>query len=205
MPPKLQCRRQLCNFLGGRLIKRIFDLWATLLLLSVAFVLLLLIAVLVKLTSKGPIFYWSQRVGCNNALFSMPKFRTMVIDTPAVATHLMDDPEKYLTPIGSWLRKSSLDELPQLWSIARGDMSFVGPRPALFNQYDLIALRTQYGVHNLLPGLTGWAQINGRDELPIADKVKLDVEYMYNQSFRLDLKILFLTFLKVVRREGVAH
>jgi O-antigen biosynthesis protein WbqP len=186
-------------------MKRTFDLLLSL-LLSVAFAVpFLIIAVCVKLTSAGPVLYWSNRVGRNNTIFQMPKFRTMRVDTPAVATHLLDDPEKFLTPIGSFLRKSSLDELPQLWSIVRGDMSFVGPRPALFNQEDLIALRTQYGVETLLPGLTGWAQINGRDELPIPQKVRLDVEYMEQQAFALDLKIIFLTFLKVVRRDGIAH
>jgi O-antigen biosynthesis protein WbqP len=159
----------------------------------------------VKLTSAGPILYWSDRIGRDNKIFKMPKFRTMRVDTPAVATHLLPEPEKFLTSVGSFLRKSSLDELPQLWSILKGDMSFVGPRPALFNQADLITLRTQCGVDKLLPGLTGWAQINGRDELPIADKVKLDVEYMQNQSLFFDVKILFLTILKVLRRDGVQH
>jgi O-antigen biosynthesis protein WbqP len=135
----------------------------------------------------------------------MPKFRTMRVDTPAVATHLLADPDQFLTPVGSFLRKSSLDELPQLWSIIRGDMSFVGPRPALFNQDDLVALRTQYGVDKLVPGLTGWAQINGRDELPIPEKVKLDVDYLHQQSFTLDLKIILMTFLKVLRRDGIKH
>jgi O-antigen biosynthesis protein WbqP len=144
-------------------------------------------------------------VGRNNAIFEMPKFRTMRIDTPAVATHLLSNPERFLTPIGPFLRKSSLDELPQLWSIIKGDMSFVGPRPALFNQNDLIDLRTQYGIDKLLPGLTGWAQVNGRDELPIPQKVKLDAEYLNTQSFMMDLNILFLTFVKVLRREGVTH
>jgi len=149
--------------------------------------------------------YWSNRVGRCNHLFLMPKFRTMRVDTPAVATHLMADPDQFLTPVGSFLRKSSLDELPQLWSIIRGDMSFVGPRPALFNQDDLVALRTQYGVDKLVPGLTGWAQINGRDELPIPEKVKLDVDYLHQQSFALDLKIILMTFLKVLRRDGIKH
>ncbi len=186
-------------------MKRIFDL----LVCFVAVVLLLLffivITLVVRLTSRGPALYWSDRVGLNNTIFKMPKFRTMQINTPAVATHLLADPDQYLTPIGSFLRKTSLDELPQLWSIMKGDMSFVGPRPALFNQDDLIALRTQQGVHELVPGLTGWAQINGRDELPIPDKVKLDVEYLHRQSFWFDLKILWLTFIKVVRRDGVSH
>lgn len=186
-------------------MKRTIDLF----LVSVAVVLLaipiLIISLCVRLTSAGPVLYWSDRVGRNNCIFKMPKFRTMRPNTPAVATHLLNDAHAYLTPIGSFLRKSSLDELPQLWSIAKGDMSFVGPRPALFNQEDLIALRTQQGVHHLLPGLTGWAQINGRDELPIADKVTFDVEYLKKQSLHLDIKIILLTLLKVVRSDGVAH
>lgn len=185
--------------------KRAFDI----LLASAAFLLLALpiafIALLVRLTSTGPALYWSDRVGRNNAIFRMPKFRTMRVDTPAVATHLLADPERFLTPLGPFLRKTSLDELPQLWSILKGDMSFVGPRPALFNQDDLVALRTQHGVDKLVPGLTGWAQINGRDELPIPDKVRLDLEYLQNRSLVFDLKILALTFIKVARREGVAH
>lgn len=186
-------------------MKRLFDL---LLGLSAALVLLLpvaLIALAVRLTSKGPALYWSDRVGKGNVIFRMPKFRSMRVGTPAVATHLLQDPNAHLTPIGSFLRKSSLDELPQLWSILKGDMSFVGPRPALFNQDDLITLRTQHGVHVLLPGLTGWAQVNGRDELPIPEKVKLDVEYLQRRSFLFDLGILWLTFVKVVRRDGVTH
>jgi len=187
------------------MLKRLLDF-----LLAVPASLLLsgfvvLIALLVKLTSKGPVFYWSDRVGQHNKIFKMPKFRTMKINTPAVATHLLTNPAQHLTPIGSFLRKSSLDELPQLWSILKGDMSFVGPRPALFNQDDLIALRTQYGVHQLTPGLTGWAQINGRDELPIPQKVMLDVDYLNNQSFFLDLKIIVFTFIKVLRRDHVRH
>ena len=166
---------------------------------------LMLVALAVRLTSKGPALYWSDRVGRNNAIFKMPKFRTMQIGTPAVATHLLSNPDAYLTPIGSFLRKSSLDELPQLWSILVGDMSFVGPRPALFNQHDLIALRTQQGVHALVPGLTGWAQVNGRDELPIPEKVKLDVAYLQRQSFWFDIRILWMTFVKVLRRDGVSH
>ena len=186
-------------------MKRAFDL----LLAGVAAILLLvpvlLVAAMVRLTSRGPALYWSNRVGRHNAIFRMPKFRSMQIGTPAVATHLLDDPDRYLTPIGSFLRKSSLDELPQLWSILRGDMSFVGPRPALFNQHDLIALRTAQGVHELVPGLTGWAQVNGRDELPIPEKVKLDVEYLRRRSLGFDLRILWMTFVKVLGREGVAH
>ena len=186
-------------------MKRLFDLFLG---LSAALVLLLpvaLVALAVRLTSKGPALYWSDRVGRDNRIFRMPKFRSMRVGTPAVATHLLQDPDAHLTPIGSFLRKSSLDELPQLWSILRGDMSFVGPRPALFNQDDLIALRTQSGVHHLLPGLTGWAQVNGRDELPIPEKVKLDVEYSKRRSFLFDIGILWLTFVKVVRRDGVTH
>jgi O-antigen biosynthesis protein WbqP len=186
-------------------MKRLFDVCLALFALLFLVLPFLLVAVVVRLTSTGPILYWSDRVGRYNKIFKMPKFRTMRIDTPAVATHLLSDPEQFLTPVGSFLRKSSLDELPQLWSIIKGDMSFVGPRPALFNQDDLIALRTQYGVEKLLPGLTGWAQISGRDELLIPDKVKLDVDYLHRQSFWLDLRIIFLTFLKVVRRDGVTH
>jgi O-antigen biosynthesis protein WbqP len=186
-------------------MKRTFDFLMALLATLTLLLPILLIGVLVRLTSSGPALYWSDRVGRNSQIFRMPKFRTMRVDTPAIATHLLNDPEKFLTSIGSFLRKSSLDELPQLWSIIRGDMSFVGPRPALFNQDDLIALRTRYGVDKVLPGLTGWAQINGRDELPIPDKVKLDVDYVKRQSFGMDLKIIFLTFLKVVRRDGVTH
>lgn len=167
--------------------------------------IMVIVAILVKLTSRGPILYWSDRVGRYNKIFKMPKFRTMRDDTPAVATHLLVNPQQFLTPVGSFLRKSSLDELPQLWSIIKGDMSFVGPRPALYNQNDLVALRTQAGVDKLLPGLTGWAQINGRDELPIPDKVKLDVDYLINQSFWLDIKIIFMTFIKVLHRDGIQH
>lgn len=186
-------------------MKRFFDLCLG---LSAAVVLLLPVAVValaVRLTSKGPALYWSDRVGRDNHIFRMPKFRSMRVGTPAVATHLLQDPDAHLTPIGSFLRKSSLDELPQLWSILKGDMSFVGPRPALFNQDDLIALRTASDVHHLLPGLTGWAQVNGRDELPIPEKVKLDVEYLQKQSLWFDIRILWLTFVKVVRRDGVTH
>lgn len=186
-------------------MKRLFDL---ILALCVAVILALpvaLVALAVRLTSRGPVLYWSNRVGRNNTIFKMPKFRSMRVGTPAVATHLLADPKVYLTPIGSFLRKSSLDELPQLWSILVGDMSFVGPRPALFNQDDLIALRTQWGVHELVPGLTGWAQVNGRDELPIPEKVKLDVEYLQRQSLWFDIRILWLTFVKVLRRDGVSH
>jgi O-antigen biosynthesis protein WbqP len=187
------------------MMKRIFDLIFALILASLLLLPILIVAILVKLTSAGPVLYWSDRVGRKNTIFSMPKFRTMAIDTPAIATHLLNNPAKFLTPIGSFLRKSSLDELPQLWSIINGNMSFVGPRPALFNQEDLIALRTEAGIDNLLPGLTGWAQINGRDELPIVEKVKLDEQYMIRQSFFLDIKIILLTFLKVLRRDGITH
>lgn len=166
---------------------------------------IVVVALLVRLTSPGPALYWSDRVGRHNKVFKMPKFRSLRIDTPAVATHLLQNPDQWLAPIGSFLRKSSLDELPQLWSILKGDMSFVGPRPALFNQDDLIALRTEKGVHELVPGLTGWAQVNGRDELPIPQKVQLDAEYMLRQSFLFDLKILWMTALKVVARDGVSH
>ena len=186
-------------------MKRSTDFCMALILSLVCAVPCLLIALVIRLTSPGPALYWSDRVGRKNAIFRMPKFRTMRIDTPAVATHLLGDPDRFLTPVGSFLRKSSLDELPQLWSILRGDMSFVGPRPALFNQHDLVALRTECHVDELLPGLTGWAQVNGRDELAIPDKVKLDAEYLAKRSWWFDLKILFLTFVKVVRREGVTH
>ncbi|QQG66950.1 sugar transferase [Desulfobulbus oligotrophicus] len=186
-------------------MKRLFDLsLATVALVALALPLFIL-GLLVRFTSPGPALYWSDRVGRNNVLFRMPKFRSMRLDTPAVATHLLDDPGQYLTPIGSFLRSTSLDELPQLWSILKGDMSFVGPRPALFNQDDLIALRTGQGVHVLVPGVTGWAQINGRDELPIPEKVRLDTEYLKRQSFWFDLFILWLTLIRVSRRDGVAH
>ncbi|MEY3885825.1 MAG: hypothetical protein RIS87_1600 [Pseudomonadota bacterium] len=186
-------------------MKRLFDLCLALLALVFLLLPILVVALMVRLTSTGPVLYFSDRVGRNNRIFKMPKFRTMQVNTPAVATHLLSNPAQFLTPIGSFLRKSSLDELPQLLSIIRGDMSFVGPRPALFNQDDLVALRTHYGVDKLVPGLTGWAQINGRDELPIPEKVKLDVDYMNNQSFLFDLKIILLTFLKVLRRDGIQH
>ena len=186
-------------------MKRAFDLLIGFIALLLLCIPLLLVALAVKVSSKGPAIYWSQRVGRNNRLFNMPKFRSMRTDTPAVATHLLPDPKAYLTPIGSFLRKSSLDELPQLWSILKGDMSFVGPRPALYNQDDLITLRTQAHVHLLQPGLTGWAQVNGRDEIPIPDKVKLDAVYMQRQSLWFDIYILWLTVLKVIRRDGVSH
>jgi O-antigen biosynthesis protein WbqP len=186
-------------------MKRLFDLFICFIAGLILLPFFVITTFAVRITSRGPVLYWSDRVGVRNGIFKMPKFRTMQINTPAVATHLLEDPDQYLTPIGSFLRKTSLDELPQLWSIMKGDMSFVGPRPALFNQDDLIALRTQCGVHELVPGLTGWAQINGRDELPIPEKVKLDVEYLERKSFWFDIKILWLTFIKVVRRDDVSH
>lgn len=186
-------------------MKRLFDLAAALVAAVFLALPILIVVLAVRLTSSGPVLYWSDRVGRYNRIFKMPKFRSMRIDTPAVATHLLENPSQWLTPIGSFLRKSSLDELPQLWSILKGDMSFVGPRPALFNQDDLIALRTEKGVHELVPGLTGWAQVNGRDELPIPQKVELDAEYLRRRSFLFDLKILWMTALKVVARDGVSH
>ena len=186
-------------------MKRVFDCMLSLLMGMLLLVPILLVALAVRVTSQGPVLYWIDRVGSHNRIFRMPKFRSMRMETPALATHLLTNPDHYLTPIGSFLRKSSLDELPQLWSILKGDMSFVGPRPALFNQYDLVALRTEQGVHALVPGLTGWAQVNGRDELPIPEKVKLDAEYLRRQSIRFDLHILWLTFVKVLRRDGVSH
>ncbi|MGV0960275.1 MAG: sugar transferase [Limnohabitans sp.] len=186
-------------------MKRSFDLLLALLASLVLCVPIALVALTVRLTSTGTVLYWSDRVGRNNMIFKMPKFRSMRVGTPAVATHLLADAKSHLTPIGSFLRKSSLDELPQLWSILMGDMSFVGPRPALFNQQDLIALRTDQGVHRLVPGLTGWAQVNGRDELPIPDKVKLDVAYLEHQSLAFDIRILWMTFVKVIQRDGVSH
>ena len=186
-------------------MKRIFDLVLAACAAVVLLLPVILVALAVRLTSRGPVLYWSDRVGRNNVIFKKPKFRSMQTNTPAVATHLLMNPDVYLTPIGSFLRKSSLDELPQLWSIIKGDMSFVGPRPALFNQHDLIELRTRRGVHELVPGLTGWAQVNGRDELPIPKKVALDVDYLKRKSFWRDLEIIFLTGLKVLRRDNVAH
>ncbi|SMN16786.1 Lipid carrier : UDP-N-acetylgalactosaminyltransferase [uncultured Candidatus Thioglobus sp.] len=186
-------------------MKRIFDLLLGVAILALLAIPKLLIVIAVRLSSKGPALYWSDRVGKNNKIFKMPKFRSMRIDTPAVATHLLDNPDTYLSPIGGFLRRSSLDELPQLFSVLKGDMSFVGPRPALFNQEDLITLRTEKGVDKLLPGITGWAQVNGRDELSIPDKVALDVEYLKRKSFWFDIKILWMTFLKVIKRDGVSH
>jgi len=189
----------------GSAVKRLFDVLLAVCAACVLALPLLMVALAVRATSPGPALYWSNRVGKGNCVFAMPKFRSMRVGTPAVATHLLANPTAHLTPIGSFIRKSSLDELPQLWSILVGDMSFVGPRPALFNQQDLIDLRTLHGVHNLVPGLTGWAQVNGRDELPIPQKVALDVEYLHNQSLWLDTKIIWLTFVKVLKRDGVSH
>ena len=186
-------------------MKRLLDLLLALVATLLLIVPVVVVAIMVKLTSAGPALYWSDRVGRHNKIFKMPKFRSMQIGTPAVATHLLKDPNAYLTPVGSFLRKSSLDELPQLWSILVGDMSFVGPRPALFNQDDLVAQRTELGVHELVPGLTGWAQVNGRDELPIPEKAKLDAEYLQRQSLLFDIRILWLTFVKVLSRDGVSH
>lgn len=186
-------------------MKRLFDIILALTASCILLVPALIVGCAVRLTSPGPVLYWSDRIGRKNRIFRMPKFRTMRVGTPAVATHLLSDPKSHLTPIGSFLRSSSLDELPQLWCILTGDMSFVGPRPALFNQEDLFQLRTQFGVDQLVPGLTGWAQVNGRDELPIAEKVRLDVEYLKRRSLGFDVKIIFLTFIKVLRRENVAH
>ena len=186
-------------------MKRVLDLVLVLVALMVFSIPLLLVWIAVRISSQGPVIFWSDRVGCENHMFRMPKFRTMRIDTPNVATHLLVGANSYLTPVGGFLRKSSLDELPQLWSVLMGDMSFVGPRPALYNQDDLIAMRTELGVEVLVPGITGWAQVNGRDELDLADKVKLDAEYLQRQSTAFDLYILFLTVLKVFKREGVSH
>ena len=186
-------------------MKRGFDILLGCIAAFSLFLPVLLVAIAVCLTSKGPVLYWSERVGRNNVIFKMPKFRSMKVGTPAVATHLLGDAQSRLTPIGSFLRKSSLDELPQLWSILAGDMSFVGPRPALFNQQDLISLRTEQRVHTLVPGLTGWAQVNGRDELPIPEKVKLDVVYLEQQSFWFDIRIMWMTLVKVLKSDGVSH
>jgi O-antigen biosynthesis protein WbqP len=186
-------------------MKRIFDIVTAFVLLAVCTMPMLVLAVLVKVTSRGPVLYWSDRVGINNSIFKMPKFRTMKIDTPPVATHQLANPASYLTPIGPALRKFSLDEIPQLWSILKGDMSFIGPRPALFNQDDLVTLRTEKGIHRLIPGITGWAQVNGRDTLPISVKVQFDEYYLNNRSFFLDFKILWMTFIKVLKKEGIQH
>ena len=187
------------------LMKQFFNLLLAIAGLGLLAIPMILITIAIRLSSKGPALYWSYRVGKNNKIFKMPKFRSMLIDTHAVATHLLDNPHSYLTPIGGFLRRTSLDELPQLFSVLKGDMSFVGPRPALYNQDDLISLRTDKGVDKLLPGITGWAQVNGRDELSIADKVELDIEYLNCESFWFDMKILWLTFLRVIKRDGVSH
>jgi len=186
-------------------MKKSFDKVLSVVMILVLIVLIGLVAILVRITSKGPVLYWSDRVGQNNIIFKMPKFRSMRVDAPSVATHLISDAESFLTPIGGFIRRSSLDELPQLWCILKGDMSFIGPRPALYNQDDLIALRKEFGVDQLLPGLTGWAQVNGRDDLTISQKVQFDVEYLEQQSFLFDIKILWLTFLKVICKEGISH
>ena len=186
-------------------MKRLFDLFLAIMIIVPLLVPMSLIAITIRLTSKGPVLYWSRRVGVGNSIFHMPKFRSMQVDTPAVATHLMTNPNAFLSPIGAFLRRFSLDELPQLFSVLKGEMSFVGPRPALFNQDDLITLRTEKGVDKLVPGVTGWAQVNGRDDLSIPEKVDLDVEYLNRQSFWFDLQILWITLLKVVRSEGVSH
>jgi O-antigen biosynthesis protein WbqP len=186
-------------------MKRIFDILLAVAILMLLAAPMLVTAIAVRLSSKGLILYWSDRVGRNNKNFKMPKFRSMLIDTPSVATHLLNNPDSYLTPIGGFLRRSSFDELPQLFSVLKGDMSFVGPRPALFNQEDLITLRKEKSVDKLLPGITGWAQVNGRDELSIPNKVELDVEYLNRQSFWFDMKILWMTLLKVIKRDGVSH
>lgn len=186
-------------------LKRVFDLVLSMVLLTILALPMVLIGVAIRLTSSGPALYWSRRVGRDNSVFSMPKFRTMHVDSPVLATHLMENPERYLTPIGGVLRRTSLDELPQLWSILLGDMSFVGPRPALFNQDDLIALRAGAGIDRLAPGLTGWAQVNGRDELPVDEKVKFDSEYLQQRSLWLDLRIIYLTFRNVLARKDISH
>ena len=186
-------------------MKRIFDLLLGIVILALFIIPMLLILIVICFSTKGPALYWSERVGKNNKIFKMPKFRSMLVDTPPLATHLLNNPDSYLSPIGAFLRHSSLDELPQLFSVLKGDMSFVGPRPALFNQDDLISLRTEKGVDKLLPGITGWAQVNGRDELSIQDKVKFDAEYLDCQTFWFDIKILWLTLLKVIKRDNVRH
>jgi O-antigen biosynthesis protein WbqP len=186
-------------------MKRVFDVFGSFVLLILLVIPISLVALLIKATSPGPVLYWSDRAGKNNEIFRMPKFRTMLTDTPTVATHLLKQPDNYLTAVGPFLRKSSLDEIPQLWSVLRGDMSFVGPRPALYNQDDLIELRSRKGVHELTPGITGWAQVNGRDDLTIPEKVAYDEYYLQNRAFLLDLRILWLTFYKVLKTEGVKH
>ena len=186
-------------------MKRLFDLFLSVSLILCFLWLIVLTTLAVQLTSKGPVIYWSSRVGKNNYLFQMPKFRSMQIDTPEIATHLMSDPKLYLSPVGGFLRSYSLDELPQLFSVLKGDMSFVGPRPALHNQDDLVALRSKKSIDKLVPGITGWAQVNGRDDLSISEKVGLDLEYLNYQSFWFDLKILWMTFLKVIGQNNISH
>ena len=186
-------------------MKLFFDIFLVVILLILLAIPILMIVIAVRFTSKGPVLYWSNRIGKDNRIFKMPKFRSMLIGTPAVATHLLNNPDSFLSPIGGFLRRSSLDELPQLFSVLKGDMSFVGPRPALFNQIDLISLRRDEGIDKILPGITGWAQVNGRDELSISNKVALDLEYLNNQSFWFDIKILWMTFMKVIKRHGVSH
>jgi O-antigen biosynthesis protein WbqP len=186
-------------------MKRFFDTFVALISLIILCIPMLFIALLIKLTSKGPMLHWSDRIGINNTVFKMPKFRTMCLDAPAVATHLLDNPKEFLIHCGSFLRRFSLDEFPQLWSVLKGDMSFIGPRPALYNQDDLVELRTKKGIDKLMPGITGWAQVNGRDNISIPLKVEYDEYYMKNKSFFLNLKILYMTFLKVIRAEGVKH
>lgn len=186
-------------------MKRAFDIVFSIILITIFFVLFIIIFIAVRITSKGPGIYWSDRIGLNSKTFKMPKFRSMLINAPNVATHLLENPDEYISPIGRFLRKYSLDELPQLFSVLKGQMSFVGPRPALFNQKDLIELRAQYGVDKVLPGITGWAQVRGRDNLSIPDKVALDAEYIKYQSFWFDIKILSMTFLVTIKRSGVSH
>ena len=186
-------------------MKTIFDFTLALIMTTILVVFMFLIAVAIKLSSDGPVLYWSKRIGQNNTIFSMPKFRTMRVGTPSIATHLLSNPDKFLTPLGSFLRRTSLDELPQLYSILTGSMSFVGPRPALFNQDDLINLRSDSGISHLKPGVTGWAQINGRDDLSIEKKVEFEKEYLKKMSFVFDLKIIWLTFFKVFKRDGISH
>ena len=187
------------------MVKRLFDLWLVLFSALPVIIISLLILITIRLSSGGPAIYWSDRVGVDNKIFRMPKFRTMRVDTPSVATHVLQNSENYITSFGRFLRKTSLDELPQLWSIFKGDMSFVGPRPALFNQSDLITLRTEAGIHKLAPGLTGWAQVNGRDELQVSEKVRLDIEYLKRRSFLFDMKIIILTAFKIVQTSDISH
>ncbi len=186
-------------------MKRFFDLSLVFISVIILFIPVLLIVLAVRLTSKGTVLYWSDRVGRNNNIFKMPKFRSMRSDTPDVASHLLQEPDAWLTPIGKFLRKSSLDELPQIWSVLKGEMSFVGPRPALYNQADLIALRKEAGIDKLLPGITGWAQINGRDELNIEEKVIFDKEYLNKESILFDLKIIMLTVIRIIKSDGIKH